>query len=44
MKELQEELNALKIKLNNMDEGVAESEIERIDLNDKVDVLRKAMC
>jgi hypothetical protein len=34
----------LKLKLNNMDERVVESEIERMDLDDMVDTLRKAMC
>jgi hypothetical protein len=27
-----------------MDERVAESEVERMNLDDKVDTLRKAMC
>jgi uncharacterized protein involved in exopolysaccharide biosynthesis len=44
IKELREQLAALKLKINDMDERVAESEIERMDLDDKVDTLRKAMC
>ena len=30
--------------MNNMDERVAEFEIENIDLDDKMDALRKAVC
>ena len=41
---LHEQLAALKLRLNNMDERVAESEIDRMDLDDKVDTLRKAIC
>ena len=41
---LREQLAALKLRLNNMDERVAESEIYRMDLDDKVDTLRKAIC
>ena len=41
---LHELLAALKLRLNNMDERVAESEIDRMDLDDKVDTLRKAVC
>ena len=41
---LREQLAALKLRLNNMDERVAESEIDRMDLDDKVDKLRKAVC
>jgi len=41
---LREQLTALKLPLNNMDERVAESEIDRMDLDDKVDMLRKAVC
>ena len=41
---LREQLAALKLRLNNMDERVAESEIDRMDLDDKVDMLRKAIC
>ena len=40
---LREQLAALKLRLNNMDERVAESEIDRMDLDDKVDTLRKAV-
>ena len=39
-----EQLSTLKLWLNNMDERVAESEINRMDLDDKVDTLRKAVC
>ena len=41
---LREQLAALKLRLNNMDERVAESEIERMDLDDKIDTLRKVIC
>jgi uncharacterized protein involved in exopolysaccharide biosynthesis len=41
---LREQLAALKLRLNNMDEQVAESEIDWTDLDDKVDTLRKAVC
>ena len=41
---LREQLAALKLQLNNMDEQVAESEIDRMDLDKKVDTLRKAVC
>ena len=41
---LREQLAALKLQLNNMDERVAESEINRMDLDDKVDTLHKAVC
>ena len=41
---LREQLAALKLRLNNMDERVAESEIDRMDLDDKLDTLRKAVC
>ena len=41
---LREQLAALELRLNNMDERVAESEIYRMDLDDKVDTLRKAVC
>jgi hypothetical protein len=44
IKELREQLAVLKLKLNNMDERMAESDIERMDLDDKLDTLRKAMC
>jgi hypothetical protein len=43
IKELREQLASLKLRLNNMDEHVAESEIERMDLDDKVDTLHKAI-
>ena len=41
---LREQLAALKLRFNNMDERVAESEIDRMDLDDKVDTLRKVVC
>ena len=41
---LHEHLAALKLRLNNMDERVAESKIDRMDLDDKVDTLCKAVC
>ena len=34
----------LKLRLNKMDEHVAESEIDRMDLDDKMDTLRMAIC
>ena len=40
---LREQLAALKLRLNNMDERVAESEIDWMDLDNKVDMLRKAV-
>ena len=41
---LREQLVALQLHLNSMDERVAESEIERMKLGDRVDTLRKAVC
>jgi hypothetical protein len=41
---LREQLAALKLWLNNMDERVVEFEIDGMDLDDKVDTLRKAIC
>jgi hypothetical protein len=41
---LHEQLAALKLRLNNMDEQVVESEIDQMDLDDKMDMLRKAVC
>ena len=41
---LREQLAAPKLRLKNMDERVAESEINQMDLDDKVDTLRKAIC
>ena len=41
---LREQLAALQLRLNNMDERVAETEIDRIELGDRVDTLRKAVC
>ena len=40
---LREQLAAFKLQLNNMDERVAESKIDRMDLDDKVDTLHKAV-
>ena len=34
----------LKLRLNNMDERVAKSEIDRMDLDDKMDTLHKGVC
>ena len=39
-----EQLAALRLRLNNMDERVAESEIDRMELGDRVDSFRKAVC
>jgi len=41
---LREQLVALQLHLNSMDERVAESEIERMELGDRVDTLHKAVC
>ena len=41
---LRAQLAALRLHLNNMDERVAESEIDRMELGDRVDTLRKAVC
>ena len=41
---LREQLAALWLCLNNMDECVAETEIDRMELRDRVDTLRKAIC
>ena len=40
---LREQLAALKLRLNNMDERVAEFEIDRMDLDDKVDTLHLSL-
>ena len=40
---LREQLAALRLRLNNMDERVAETEIDRMELGDRVDTLRKAV-
>ena len=40
---LREQLAALKLWLNNMDERVAEFEIDRMDLDDKVDTLHLSL-
>ena len=39
-----EQLATLRLRLNNMDERVAETEIDRMELGDRVDTLRKAVC
>jgi hypothetical protein len=39
-----EQFATLKLWLNNMDERVAESEIDQMDLDEKVDMLHKAIC
>ena len=41
---LREQLAALRLHLNNMDERIAEMEIDRMELGDRVDTLRKAVC
>jgi hypothetical protein len=41
---LRAQLAALRLCLNNMDERVAESEIDRMELGDWIDTLRKAVC
>ena len=41
---LRAQLAALRLCLNNMDERVAEMEIDRMELGDRVDTLRKAVC
>ena len=41
---LREQLATLRLRLNNMDERVAEAEIDRMELGGRVDTLRKAVC
>ena len=41
---LHAQLATLRLCLNNMDERVAKSEINRMELGDRVDTLRKAIC
>jgi hypothetical protein len=41
---LRVQLVALRLRLNNMDERVADSEIDQMELGDRVDTLRKAIC
>ena len=41
---LREQLAALWLRLNNMDERVAEMEIDRMELGDRVDTIRKMVC
>ena len=38
------QLTALRLRLNNMDERVAKSEIDWMELGDRVDTLHKAIC
>ena len=41
---LRQQLAALRLRLNNMDECVAEPETDRMELGDRVDNLHKAIC
>ena len=41
---LRAQLAALRLRLNNMDERIAVSKIDRMELGDRVDTLRKAIC
>ena len=41
---LRAQLAALRLCVNNMDERVAESEIDLMELGDRIDTLRKAVC
>ena len=41
---LRAQLASLRLRLNNVDERVAETEIDRMDLGDRVDNLHKAVC
>ena len=41
---LHEQLAALRLRLNHMDEHVAETKIDRMELGDRVDTLRKEVC
>ena len=41
---LYQQLIALRLRLNNMDECVAEPETDRMELGDRVDNLHKAVC
>ena len=41
---LRAQLTSLRLRLNNMDEHVAKTEIDRMELGDRVDTLRKAVC
>jgi hypothetical protein len=40
---LRRKLTMLRIRLNNMDERVAETQIESMEVEDKVEILRKAL-
>ena len=41
---LRKQLAALRLRLNNMDEHVAKTEIDRMELGDRVDTLHKTVC
>jgi len=41
---LREQLAALQLRLKNMDERVAKIEIDRMELGDRVDTIRKMVC
>jgi predicted RNase H-like nuclease (RuvC/YqgF family) len=41
---LRAQLASLRLRLNNMDERVADTEIDRMELGDRVDTLRKVVC
>jgi len=41
---LRAQLASLRLRLNNMDERVAETEIDQMELGDRVDTLHKAVC
>jgi hypothetical protein len=40
---LRRKISTLKIRLNNMDERVAETQIESMEVEDKMEILRKAL-
>ena len=44
VEELRRKLAALQLKVNNMDERVAETVIGQMEADDKIEVLRKAMA
>ena len=41
---LRAQLASLRLRLNNMDQRIDETEIDRMELGDRVDTLRKAVC
>ena len=41
---LREQLATLRLRLNNMDERVVKTEIDQMELGDRVETLRKAVC